>query len=70
MESPAITTRKMKPGGKTAFRVSVFVIRWRGRWESQTAHHSLSAAARGGNFKRIATGGVLRNGPPLRVFGQ
>jgi hypothetical protein len=33
MESRAITTRKMKPGGKTAFRVAVFVFRWRGRGE-------------------------------------
>jgi hypothetical protein len=30
MESPAITNRKRKAGGKTAFSVSVFVIRWRG----------------------------------------
>jgi hypothetical protein len=31
MEFRAITTRKMKARGKTAFRAAVFVFRWRGR---------------------------------------
>jgi hypothetical protein len=38
-----------KAGAKTAFRMSVWVVRWRGGGKVRRDHHSLSAAARGGN---------------------
>jgi hypothetical protein len=37
--------------------------------KNQTGHHSLSAAARGDNFKRNAAGDVLRNGRTIAHNG-
>ena len=59
MDANAVTTRGVKAGEETAFRVSVCVVRCRGGGKVRRGFYSLSAAARGGDGDARGIASVL-----------